>query len=272
MSPRALGKIILLFLACACCPLGLHAEDITTGDGRVFKNATVVKFEADGVVIKYDGGAKQIAWAELPAPLRERYKAAARRQKESEVQKLKQDLARAEAEAAKLNRNEAPEKNAATPPAAAPVKSSDATIRSGSAPVRAKSAGDRSLPKVDEIVDVADLVQQFKTDSAAAEALYQKKTFRVKGVIQRFEAKLFLRQYGVILESPERFMRVVLRFDYPDAYKSIYTIQNGQKLVGRPAENKQVTLMTVGDPVVIQGRCKGLRDAEIVFVGCKTIR
>src|SRR5438105_2120413 len=83
-------------------------------------------------------------------------------------------------------------------------------------------------------------------------------------VIQRFEAKLFRRQYEVILESPEKFLRVVSRFDYPDDYESVYTIQNGQKLVGRPAENKAVTLMTVGDAVVFQGRCKGLRDAEII--------
>ena len=37
---------------------GLHAEDITTRDGRVFKNASMVKLEADGVVIKHDGGTK----------------------------------------------------------------------------------------------------------------------------------------------------------------------------------------------------------------------
>jgi len=272
MSPRAVGKIILLFLLCACCPIGLHAEDITTGDGRVFKNASVVKFEADGVVIKHDGGTKQIAWAELPAPLRRRYQAEARRQKEAEVQRLKQDLARAEAEAAKLNQAEDQPKNATTPPAAASVTSSDSTTPRGGRPAPAKPAGDPLSLKRDEIVDAAELVQQFKTDSAAAEERCQKKTFRVKGVIQRFEAKLFRRQYEVILQSPEKFMRVVLRFDYPDDYKSIYTIQNGQKLVGHPAENKEVTLMTVGDAVVFQGRCKGLRDAEIIFTGCKTVR
>jgi hypothetical protein len=272
MSPRAVGKIILLLLLCSCYPIGLHAEDITTGDGRVFKNASVIKFEAAGLVIKHDGGTKRIAWAELPAPLRERYQAEARRQKEAEVQRLKQDLARAEAEAAKLNQTEDPPKHAATPPAAAPVKSSDATTSRANPPTPAKPASDLSPLKIDEIVDAAELVQQFKTDSAAAEAWCQKKTFRVKGVIQRFEAKLLRRQYEVILESPEKFMRVVLRFDYPDDYKSIYTIQNGQQLVGRPAENKVVTLMTVGGAVVVQGRCKGLRNAEIVFTGCRIVR
>lgn len=272
MSPRAVGKIILLFLVCACCPIRLHAEDITTSDGRVFKNASAVKFEADGVVITHDGGTKQIAWAELPAPLRQRYQAEARRQKEAEIQKLKQDLARAEAEAAKLNRTEAQPQNEPTPPAAVPVKSSDPTTPRGRAPGLAKPVGDLPSVKRDEIVDAADLVQQFETDSTAAQERCQKKTFRVKGVIDRFEAKLFRRQFEVILESPEKFMRVVLRFDYPDDYKSIYTIQSGQKLVGRPAENTEVTLMTVGDAVVFQGRCKGLRDAEIVFTGCKMVR
>src|SRR5262245_17798589 len=95
MFPRAVGIICLLFLFRASGPIGLHAEDITTGDGRVFKNASVIKFEAAGVVIKHHGGTKQIAWTELPAPLRQRYQAEARREKEAEVQKLKRDLPRA---------------------------------------------------------------------------------------------------------------------------------------------------------------------------------
>src|SRR5213592_3744307 len=127
MPPRAVGQFILLCFVCACGAIGLRGEDITTLDGRVFRNASVVKLEAAGVVIKHDGGTKQIAWAELPAPLRQRYQAEARQQKEAEIQKLKQDLARAEAEAAKLNQTEAQPKNELKPSAAAPVKSSDST-------------------------------------------------------------------------------------------------------------------------------------------------
>src|ERR1051326_6745237 len=119
MSPQVVGQIILLFLLCVCWPFGMRADDITTGDGRVFKNVSVVKFEAAGVVIKYDGGTKRIAWAELPDELRQRYQAEARRQKEAEVQKLKRDLARAEAEVAKLDQTEDQPKNATTPPHAA---------------------------------------------------------------------------------------------------------------------------------------------------------
>ena len=271
MPPRAVGQFILLCFVCACGAIGLRGEDITTLDGRVFRNASVVKLEAAGVVIKHDGGTKQIAWAELPASLRQRYQTEARQQKEAEIRKLKQDLARAEAEAAKLNQADQPTTET-TLPATARVKPSGSTTPREHATETAQPALNRPSLNRDEVVDSAELVQQFKTDSAAAGERYRQKTLRVKGVIQRFEPKLFLRQYAVILESPEKFMRVILRFDYPDAYKSIYTIQNGQRLVGRPAENKETTLMTVGDPIVIRGRCKGLREAEIVFTGCKTVR
>ena len=272
MPPRAFGNILLLFLACACGTVKVDAEDIATNDGRVYKNATVVKFEAVGVVIRHDGGTRQVPWSDLPLPLRSRYQSEARRQKAAEIQKLKLDLARAEAEAATLNQSEARKVEVPSPPAAAPGNESNSTIPRASTPLTGKPPGDRAPLKPEEIVDAADLIAQFKTDSAAAEKSFQKKTFRVKGVVQRFESKLFLRQYGVVLESPEQFMRVVLRFDYPDDYKSIYTIQNGQKLVGHPARSQEVTLMTVGDLVVIQGKCNGLRDTEILFTGCKTVR
>src|SRR5438552_9732337 len=186
MSPRAVGKIILLFLVCACCPIGFaHAEDITTSNGRVFKNASVVKFEADGVVIKHDGGTKQIAWAELPASLRQRYQTEARQQKEAEIRKLKQDLARAEAEAAKLNQADQPTTET-TLPATARVKPSGSTTPREHATETAQPALNRPSLNRDEVVDSAELVQQFKTDSAAAGERYRQKTLRVKGVIQRF--------------------------------------------------------------------------------------
>jgi len=121
-------------------------------------------------------------------------------------------------------------------------------------------------------MDAAELVQQFKTDPPAADQRYRRKTFRVRGVIERFEPRLFVRKYDVLLESPDRFVRVVAVFDYPNDYKSIYTTQRGQTLVGKPAENKEVTLMRAGQTLVLQGRCKGAHDTEIVFTGCEVVR
>ena len=273
MCPRVVGNVILLCILFGCFPVELHADDITTSDGHVFKNASVIKLEADGVVIKHDDGTKRLAWAELPAPLRQRYQAEARRQKEAEVQKLKQDLARAEAEAAKLNQSEAKPKNEDRPPVVAPVESPVSTPAVVSTPAPLKPvAVERPTLKTDEVVDAADLIEEFKVDSAAANERCKKQTFRIKGVVERFETKLVLRKYDVVLKSPENFLRVVLRFDYPDEYKTIYTIQKGQKLVGHPAANKEVTMMTVGDSVLFQGTCKGLKDEEIIITGCKRVR
>jgi len=273
MSPRVVVNIILLRLLFGCFQVELRAEDITTSDGHVFKNASVIKLETDGVVIKHDGGTKRLAWTELPTPLQRRYQAEARRQKEAEVQKLKQDLARAEAEAAKLTQSEAKPKNEDGPPAVAPVESPVLTPAAVRTPAPVKPATvDRPSLKIDEVVDTADLIEEFKVDSAAANVRCKKQTFRIKGVVERFETKLFLRKYDVVLKSPEKFLRVVLRFDYPDEYKTIYTIQKGQKLVGHPAANKEVAMMTVGDSVLFQGTCKGLQDEEIIFTGCKRVR
>ncbi|PYM11306.1 MAG: hypothetical protein DME18_14365, partial [Verrucomicrobia bacterium] len=65
---RRVIRVVLLFacLGFAC------AEDITTHGGRVFKNAEVIRFEADGPVIKHDGGTNQIAWRELLPAARQR--------------------------------------------------------------------------------------------------------------------------------------------------------------------------------------------------------
>src|SRR5262249_33858868 len=230
--------ILLVFLLCTCGLLGLCAEDIKTNDGRVFKNAIVVKLESEGIVIKHDGGSKQIGWAQLPADLRKRDQAEAQKQKAAEIQKLKQDLARAEAEAAKLKQEEEiSSKSESKRPTGGPEKSSasKASTPDGNPPKAARRAVDSPELKSDTIVEAVELVRQFTTDSAAAEAWCRQRRFRVQGVVQRFEAKLFHRQFDVVLESPEKFMRVILQFDYPDDYKSVYTTENGQKLVARLA-------------------------------------
>src|SRR5438128_1390514 len=96
-------NLFILLAACASCA---GAEDISTTNGELFKNAEVIRFEADGLVVRHDGGTNRIGWKELPAAARQRYRAEARKQKEKEVQRLKQDLARAESEAARLKQDE----------------------------------------------------------------------------------------------------------------------------------------------------------------------
>ena len=245
-----------------------RAEDITTTERKVFKNAEVIRFEPDGLVIKHDGGTNWIGWKDLPTATRKRFQTEARKRKEEEIQKLKRDLARAEAEAARLKEDNGQPETGKRPQA---EKSGGLSARRTTGEERGRPLVELPPLKPDDIVDAAELVQQFKNDPTATDRRYDKKTFRVKGVIERFEPRMFVRKYDVLLESADRFVRVVAVFDYPNDYKTVFTTRRGQTLVGKPAENKEVTLLQAGQAIVLRGKCKGGRDTEIVFTGCELV-
>jgi hypothetical protein len=254
--------LVLLLLS---GPRFIQGEDLQTSDGTVFTNAAIIRYEAEGIIVKHDGGTNRVAWKQLAAPARQRHQAEARKQKEAEIQKLKQDLARAESEAAVLNEGDG---QTPSPTRSRAKKSAD--------PPRAPEPAARpvaELPPVKpgEVLDADELLLQFTTDPPGTTRRYRNKSFRVQGVIDRFEPKLFIRKYDVILESPDRFVRVVAGFDYPNDYRAIYTTQRGQTLVGKPTENSELTMMRVGQKIVLEGKCKGARDGEIAFTGCRLI-
>ena len=254
--------LVLLLLS---WPRFLQGDDLQTSEGTVFTNAAVIRYEAEGIVVKHDGGTNRVAWKQLPAPARQRHQAEARKQKEAEIQKLKQDLARAESEAAALN-----EDHGQTPSQVRSLAGKPAASPRAPEPA-ARPVAELPPVKPDEVMDTAELLQQFRTDPPRATRRYLNKSFRVRGVVERFEPRLFIRKYDVILESPDRLIRVVAGFDYPNDYRAIYTTQRGQTLVGKPAENSELTLMRVGQKIVLEGRCKGARDTEIAFTGCRLI-
>src|SRR6266480_7030289 len=97
---------VIFFVLLAACASFAGVEDITTNGGKSFENTEVIRFQADGLVIKHDGGTNWIGWKDLPTPTRKRFQTEARKRKEEEIQKLKQDLARAEAEAARLKEDD----------------------------------------------------------------------------------------------------------------------------------------------------------------------
>jgi len=260
-------RSVILFVLLVACANFAGAEDITTNDGKLFKNTEVLSFQADGFVIKHGGGTNWIGWTDLPTATRKRFQTEARKRKEEEIQKLKQDLARAEAEAAGLKEDDGQPESGKQP---RPEKTGNFAAR------RTSEERGRPLAKLphlqsDEIVDATELVKQFKTDPTGADLRCDKKTFRVKGVIERFEPKMFVRKYDVLLESSDRFVRVVAVFDYPNDCKTVFTTHRGQTLVGKPAENKQVTLLQAGQTIVLRGKCKAARDTEIVFTGCELV-
>jgi hypothetical protein len=49
------------------------ADDFKTTDGKEYKNATVTRVEADGIVVKTKGGISKVYFAELPKDVQERF-------------------------------------------------------------------------------------------------------------------------------------------------------------------------------------------------------
>jgi hypothetical protein len=195
--------------------------------------------------------------------------AAELQRKAQEVEKLKEELNRAQSDLQKLEAENQrlraektnPPPTPATPPAtpATPARPAPAV-----ATLRPLAPG--------EVVETRDMVEQFRADPAGAEQRYRKKAFRVRGEIARFSVKFAVRYYDVVLASPERSISVVCGFNYVDRYRSVYTKQTGEVLVGVVGQRKEIPLLKVGDSVVVEGTCKGLKDGELVFNGCQVVK
>jgi hypothetical protein len=67
MRPPAFAILIVCFASLAL------AEDLKTIDGKEYKNATISRVEADGIVIRTKTGISKIYFVELPKDVRERF-------------------------------------------------------------------------------------------------------------------------------------------------------------------------------------------------------
>jgi hypothetical protein len=65
-------QIALAILASLSAPL-VQADDFKTVSGKEYKNATVNRVEADGIVIRTNGGISKVYFTELPKDVQERF-------------------------------------------------------------------------------------------------------------------------------------------------------------------------------------------------------
>ena len=65
-------ETILVILAALYSSLAL-AEDFKTINGKEYKNATVSRIEADGIVLRTKGGISKVYFTELPKEVQERF-------------------------------------------------------------------------------------------------------------------------------------------------------------------------------------------------------
>ena len=68
-SPYTLNVLISVFLL----PAIVFADDFKTIDGKEYKNATVSRVEADGLMLKTKGGISKVYFTELPKDVQERF-------------------------------------------------------------------------------------------------------------------------------------------------------------------------------------------------------
>ena len=64
-------KILPLLIFCVASVL--VAEEFKTTDGKEYKDATIIRVEADGIVVKTKSGITKVYFAELPKEIRERF-------------------------------------------------------------------------------------------------------------------------------------------------------------------------------------------------------
>lgn len=121
-------------------------------------------------------------------------------------------------------------------------------------------------------VEADELVGHFAADPVAAAKRYDKQVFCVKGEVERFSTGLVTRNFSVLLASPDRGAPVKCRFNYIDQYRTVFTRQDARKLTARFEGGGEVDLLEVGQPVVIEGKCAGLKDGDIVFSACRLVK
>ena len=188
------------------------------------------------------------------------------RSKTQEVERLKEELDRAQADLKKLEaENQRLRKGKSDAAPATPRPSAESKKP---APVVA------TLPPIEpgQVIEVGELVGQFAAEPEAARERYAKKLFRVKGTVAGFDPELVTRGYYVRLESPERAITVLCHFRVPDEYTAVYMKRSGQTLVARVGKGSELQLFQVGDAVTIEGTCKGLKKGELSFSGCRVMQ
>jgi hypothetical protein len=206
-----------------------------------------------------------------PAPARADDEAAGAdlKRKSEEVEKLRRDLDQKQRELEQLRKeNERLRRDRKARPAALPAAPArPATPAPSVTPIE-------TLPPLarTEVVELHNLVGHFAANPAAATARYAKKTFRLKGEVARFDTKLVIRNYEVLLEAPDTPTLVLCTFNYVDRYAAVYTKQHGEMLVARTTGGTEIPLHRIGDAVVILGTCQGLKHGEISFTGCQLVK
>ncbi|MGA2139926.1 MAG: hypothetical protein ABSH14_13800 [Verrucomicrobiia bacterium] len=195
--------------------------------------------------------------------------------KAAELDNLQGELkqSRAEQENLRQAREEADRKAAEQIKAAAAAKAEAEKTAEHARVVAAAAytaAPMESLPplKPGQPVSSVDLLAHYAADPVAAGTRYGKGRITVEGEIVGFSKPPFIRPYELLLKTADPARRVVCGIEPPGEYKAVYPAKSGTVLVGITTRGDKVTLLQVGQPVVIEGQCGGLHGPNVTLDGC----
>jgi len=170
--------------------------------------------------------------------------------KERELERLKGDVAKTNAENVELKQKlqQALTNQTAVPPPPHPV------------PALA------TLPPLQpgDVIDSKDLIAFYRQEPAAADQRFRNQRVTIAGEIAGFEKPLLKRNYRVLLPGNEPTAKVICDFYPPDKFNAVMIANHGTQLVGVMGETK-VPLAKVGERVLIKGLCKGARESNVML-------
>lgn len=186
------------------------------------------------------------------------------KQKQEEVDRLKRDLDKAQTELKRLEQENMRLRDAHSQRPSGPATASKPVVTRPLATLPPLSA--------DEVIAAGELAAQFLAEPGAAAQRYSGQVLKIKGEVGRFDVKLLVRRYDVLLATGIPNIAVSCNFNYVDKYPAVYTKRKGQSLAARIGQSGDVELMRIGETITLKGRCKGLKNSEVVLTGCELIR
>lgn len=257
----------LLILWTALMP-ALVAEEIVTLDGRTFREATVRRLDDDRLELQHSGGRITVFFFEVPEPLRRRLGF----DTEATLKRLTLENSRLRGAAFLPFGAVSPTSNSVTTqtkpmtlplllPAAKPVVEALQTARWAGLVPPAPAA---QLPPVNAAQDISiwELVNHYRSDLPAANARYQKRSFRITGVVERMERGIVSRNVRVFLETPDPAVRPVCEWRIDDKIPAFHTRRDGRTLIAENNRSKW-QLLEAGQTVTFEVRCAGMEDGLV---------
>ena len=264
---RAARTILTLVVTAAFCRDLACGEDLAMTSGKVFKDIEITELDGDAIKVRHRDGIERILWKDLPDETRKRFSALELwkelRRKSDEIEKLRSELSAARDEAQKVVRSA----ELSGGHLSATVEKAGRTPAKPMMPISA-------LPDVNasDVVPADEIAHYYSADPRSSDLRFRKKTFRVQGKIERFEERGFVRKTVVILDSPDRSLRIFCEQPFAEEFSAVFSTKGGQVLVGVTSSRREVRLMEVGEAVIFEGKCAGLQNRGIVFSQCERVK